>query len=71
MAGNTWPGVAKEQHERFSLPIVATNVYPQHRLRGISSGLLLLFDQSRALTDRIAKIREKPATIRDKVDATT
>jgi hypothetical protein len=26
VAGNIWPGVAKEQHERFSLPIVATNV---------------------------------------------
>jgi hypothetical protein len=43
VTGNAWPGVAKEQHQCLALPVVAANIDPHHRLRGILGGLLLLF----------------------------
>jgi len=43
VTGNAWPRVPKQQHQRLALPVVAANIDPQHRLRRILGGLLLLF----------------------------
>jgi hypothetical protein len=43
VTSNAWPGASKQQHQCLALSVVAANIDPHHRLRGIFGGLLLLF----------------------------